>query len=122
MINHSITNSRIDYNFIISKSLNQKREKEACSLKFTEYEDQLLCAGLARHGLGNWEALKVDFMPYRSSKQLSLRFKNMTSRRSPQNIIKVLKIYTFRISISIFGCLLVLMKKIYFIRFLAKSY
>lgn len=61
----------------------------ASNRKFVECEDKLFCAGLHRYGLGNWEAIRAEFLPFRSVKQLSIHFKNMTSRKSQQNILKV---------------------------------
>lgn len=44
--------------------------------------------GLRRHGLRNWEKIKAFLLPTRTAKQLATRFKNLTTRRCPQNPIK----------------------------------
>lgn len=57
---------------------------------FLQSEDSLLLLGLKTFGLGNWEAIHARFLPMRTTKQISVRYKNLVSRRAPKNSIKVL--------------------------------
>lgn len=56
--------------------------------KFLVSEDNLLLCGLHRFGCGNWESIQAQFLPYRTSRQLAIRYKNLSSRREPFNPIK----------------------------------
>lgn len=56
--------------------------------KFLASEDNLLLCGLLRFGCGNWESIRAQFLPYRTSRQLAIRYKNLSSRREPLNPIK----------------------------------
>lgn len=56
--------------------------------KFLASEDNLLLCGLHRFGCGNWESIQSQFLPYRTSRQLAIRYKNLSSRREPFNPIK----------------------------------
>lgn len=55
---------------------------------FLPIEDHLLLLGLHRFGFCNWERIQVHLIPTRSAKQLSTRYKNLTTRRAPQNKVK----------------------------------
>lgn len=57
--------------------------------RFSLVEDRLLLVGLKRYGFGNWEIIRAKFLPTRTSNQLALRYKNLNSRRAPDNPIKV---------------------------------
>lgn len=57
--------------------------------RFSPVEDRLLLAGLKRFGFGNWEIIRAKFLPTRTSNQLALRYKNLNSRRAPDNPVKV---------------------------------
>ena len=56
--------------------------------KFLSSEDNLLLCGLHRFGCGNWESIQAQFLPFRTSRQLAIRYKNLSSRREPMNPIK----------------------------------
>ena len=56
--------------------------------KFLSSEDNLLLCGLRRFGCGNWESIQSQFLPFRTSRQLAIRYKNLSSRREPMNPIK----------------------------------
>lgn len=56
--------------------------------KFLSSEDNLLLSGLHRFGCGNWESIQAQFLPFRTSRQLAIRYKNLSSRREPMNPIK----------------------------------
>lgn len=56
--------------------------------KFLASEDSLLLCGLHRFGCGNWESIQSQFLPFRTSRQLAIRYKNLSSRREPMNPIK----------------------------------
>lgn len=56
---------------------------------FAPFEDHLILCGLHRFGMGNWEALQAHFLPHRTPKQCHIRYKNLSSRRSAHNPIKV---------------------------------
>lgn len=56
--------------------------------KFLPSEDNLLLCGLHRFGCGNWESIQAQFLPFRTARQLAIRYKNLSSRREPMNPIK----------------------------------
>lgn len=56
--------------------------------KFLASEDNLLLCGLHRFGCGNWESIQTHFLPFRTARQLAIRYKNLSSRREPFNPIK----------------------------------
>lgn len=56
--------------------------------KFLSSEDNLLLCGLHRFGCGNWESIQAQFLPFRTARQLAIRYKNLSSRREPINPIK----------------------------------
>ena len=56
--------------------------------KFLASEDNLLLCGLHRFGCGNWESIQSHFLPFRTARQLAIRYKNLSSRREPLNPIK----------------------------------
>ena len=56
--------------------------------KFLPSEDNLLLCGLHRFGCGNWESIQAQFLPFRTGRQLAIRYKNLSSRREPINPIK----------------------------------
>lgn len=56
--------------------------------KFLSSEDNLLLCGLHRFGCGNWESIQAQFLPFRTARQLAIRYKNLSSRREPMNPIK----------------------------------
>ena len=56
--------------------------------KFLASEDNLLLSGLHRFGCGNWESIQSHFLPFRTSRQLAVRYKNLSSRREAMNPIK----------------------------------
>ncbi|KAL0487501.1 mybO [Acrasis kona] len=62
-------------------------------LKFTKAEDKLLALGLAKHGTSNWEVIRQELLPTKSTAQLVNRYKNMSSTRAPDedNPIKLYK-------------------------------
>lgn len=55
---------------------------------FLPIEDRLLLLGLHRYGLANWEKIQVHLVPTRTAKQLANRYKNLATRRAPDNPIK----------------------------------
>lgn len=60
----------------------------ARTAKFLASEDNLLLCGLHRFGCGNWESIQSQFIPFRTARQLAIRYKNLSSRREPMNPIK----------------------------------
>lgn len=44
--------------------------------------------GLKRFGFGNWEKIQSQLLPTRSARQLSIRYKNLATRRAPDNPVK----------------------------------
>ena len=83
-------------------SIRESSIREKCDVKgfnrFSACDDKydagqtnfrLLCAGLKKHGLGNWEIIRANFLPNKSLKQIANHFKNMSKRSCPQNTIKV---------------------------------
>lgn len=55
---------------------------------FLAVEDRLLVIGLRRFGLGNWEKIQSNFLPTRTTKQLKVRYKNLTNRKAASNPVK----------------------------------
>lgn len=55
---------------------------------FLAVEDRLLVVGLRRFGLGNWEKIQSNFLPTRTTKQLRVRYKNLTNRKAAANPVK----------------------------------
>jgi hypothetical protein len=55
---------------------------------FLRCEDELLLVGLKRFGFGNWEMIHARFLPTRTTKQISTRYKNLMARRAKPNPIK----------------------------------
>lgn len=55
---------------------------------FLRCEDELLLVGLKRFGFGNWEMIHARFLPTRTTKQISTRYKNLVARRAKPNPIK----------------------------------
>lgn len=55
---------------------------------FSINEDWLLLLGLRRFGFGNWEKIQSQLLPTRTARQLNIRYKNLATRRAPENPIK----------------------------------
>lgn len=55
---------------------------------FLPVEDRLMIVGLKRYGLENWEKIQAHLLPTRTAKQLWNRYKNLTTRRAPENLVK----------------------------------
>jgi hypothetical protein len=55
---------------------------------FLKCEDALLLMGLKKFGLANWEMIQAQFLPTRTTRQIMVRFKNLSARRAPTNPIK----------------------------------
>lgn len=86
LIPKSDHSSKMTKPFFIGSELMAYRRNDS----FTPAEDQLLYLGLQRFGLGNWEKIQSILLPTRTAKQLYIRYKNMATRRAPDNPIKTL--------------------------------
>jgi hypothetical protein len=56
--------------------------------RWAAVEDRLLLIGLKKYGLNSWELIRHGLLPSKSVKQIQIRYKNLTSRRTPNNIVK----------------------------------
>lgn len=60
-------------------------------LNFTEAEDRLLALGLQKYGTQDWKSIVQFYLPTKTEKQLTNRYKNMSSTRGADN--NPIKIY-----------------------------
>ena len=56
-------------------------------IKFSQAEDNLLALGIAQFAK-DWKLIQAHLLPVKSSKQLQIRCKNLSSTRAKENVVK----------------------------------